>query len=127
MAPPLARQALAAENGSHATSRICWHWPEPRFTDQCLVVVCRNKPRPGDDPRRLGAWVRLPVDRKSYEEGGGSRLLHVDDTWQGAYVAVWAMVDVGFETFASEPLILGRLDTVLAKPARRNPRWFGMI
>lgn len=127
LAPPLARQALAAENGSHATSRICWHWPEPRFTDQCLVVVCRNKPRPGDDPRRLAAWVRLPVDRKSYEEGGGSRLLHVDETWQGAYVAVWAMVDVGFETFASEPLILGRLDTVLAKPARRNPRWFGMI
>jgi hypothetical protein len=127
LTPPLARQALATENGSHATYRLCWRWPEPRFTDQCLLAVCRNKPRPGEDPRQLAAWVRLPVDRKSYEEGGGSRLLHVDEAWRGAYLAVWAMVDVGFETFASEPLILGRLEAAPAKPARWSPNWFGLI
>ncbi|HUY87904.1 MAG TPA: hypothetical protein VMV10_04130 [Pirellulales bacterium] len=122
LAPPLARQALAMEPGSSATCRICWQWPEPRFTDQCLVAVCRHKPRPGEDPRRLDAWLRLPVDRKSYEEGGGSRLLHVEQNWQGAYLTVWALVDVGFETFASEPLILGRLETPApVRPARWNP------
>ena len=118
---PLARQALAMEHGSSTACRICWQWPEPRFTDQCLAVICRERPQPGDDPRRLDAFLRLPVDRKSYEEGGGSRLLHIEEAWQGAYLAVWALVDVGFETFASEPLVLGRLESFPVRAARWNP------
>lgn len=121
LAPPLARKAFALEPGSTTTYRLCWQWPEPRFTDQCLVAVCRHRPRPGDDPRRSDTLVRIPVDRKSYEEGGGSRLLHAEDDWQGSYLAVWALVDVGFQTFASEPLVLGRLEGSAARPARWNP------
>lgn len=121
LAPPLARQALQMEPGSSSSCRICWQWPEPRFTDQCLVAVCRHKPQAGDDPRRLDAHLRLPVDRKSYEEGGGSRLLHIDERWHGGCLAVWALVDVGFETFVSEPLVLGRLESFPVKAVRWNP------
>lgn len=121
LTPPVARKSLAREAGSATTYRICWQWPEPRFSDQCLVAVCRNRPRPGDDPRRSETLLRIPVDRKSYEEGGGSRLLHVEDDWQGSYVAVWAIVDVGFQTFVSEPLVLGRLEEISSRPARWKP------
>jgi hypothetical protein len=118
---PLARKAIMPEPGAAMTYRVCWHWPEPRFSDQCLLAVCRSRPRPELDPRQIETLVRVPVDRKSYEEGGGSRLLHAEDDWQGSYVAVWAIVDVGFQTFTSQPLILGRLETISAKPARWNP------
>ncbi|HEV3006014.1 MAG TPA: hypothetical protein VGX78_16215 [Pirellulales bacterium] len=117
LAPPLARQSMAKEPGVNAAYRICWQWPEPRFTEQCVVAVCPAKPRPGDDPRKLAVYLRLPIDRKSYEEGGGSRLFHAEDAWLGGYVAIWAMIDTGFEVFASEPLILGRLE---APPAREG-------
>lgn len=122
LAPPVARKALAREQGSATVYRVCWQWPEPRFSGQCLLAVCRHRPAPGEDPRRSETLVRIPVDRKSYEEGGGSRLLHVEDDWQGSYLAVWAMVDVGFQTFVSDPLVLGRLEEASVKPARWSPR-----
>lgn len=123
LAPPLARHALAKEPGVNSAYRICWQWPEPRFTDQCIVAVCHEKPRPGDDPRALAVYLRMPIDRKSYEEGGGSRLFHAEQAWLGGYVAIWAMIDVGFALFASNPLILGRLEAPQAKPSR----WWSLV
>ncbi|HEX7449060.1 MAG TPA: hypothetical protein VF306_16020 [Pirellulales bacterium] len=119
LAPPLARRGLTREPSGNGTFRICWQWPQPRYSEQCVVAVCREPPRRGGDPRQLAALIRLPVDRKSYEEGGGSRLLHADHDWQGGYVVVWAVVDVGFEQFASEPLVLGRLEAPAAKSSAR--------
>jgi hypothetical protein len=124
LSPPLARKGLAREPGSNEAYRVCWRWPEPRYCEQCFLAVCRQAPRRGDDPRKLATLIRMPVDRKSYEEGGGSRRIHIDPAWSGGYVAVWAMVDAGFETFASEPLVLGRLEAI-AKPTRRLGRFFG--
>ena len=118
LAPPLARQALTKEPGVNAAYRVCWQWPEPRFTEQCVVAVCHGQPRPGDDPRTLAVHLRLPIDRKNYEEGGGSRLFHAEQAWLGGYVAIWAMIDVGFAVFASNPLVLGRLEAPRAKPSR---------
>jgi hypothetical protein len=118
LAPPLARRGLGKEPGANSAYRLCWQWPEPRFTDQCLVAVCQVQPQPGDDPRKLAVHLRLPIDRKSYEEGGGSRLFHAEEGWLGGYVAIWAMIDVGFAVFASHPLILGRLEAPPAKPVR---------
>jgi hypothetical protein len=120
LAPPLARKSLVHEPGNNGTYRICWQWPEPRFSDQCIVTLCRNVPHRGDDPRQLSALIRLPVDRKSYEEGGGNRILHVEPDWNGCYVAVWAMIDAGFQTFASEPLVLGRVESPAGKPTRKG-------
>ncbi|MGH7134111.1 MAG: hypothetical protein ACREHD_00130, partial [Pirellulales bacterium] len=71
LAPPLARKALIHEPGNNGTFRVCWQWPEPRYSDQCIVTLCRNLPHRGEDPRQLSALIRLPVDRKSFEEGGG--------------------------------------------------------
>ncbi len=119
LAPPLARRGLMREPGGNNTFRICWQWPQPRFSEQCVVAICREPPRRGGDARQLASLIRLPVERKSYEEGGGSRLLHADHDWQGGYVIVWAVIDVGFEQFASEPLVLGRLEAPAAKSSAR--------
>ncbi|HET6879218.1 MAG TPA: hypothetical protein VFI31_03645 [Pirellulales bacterium] len=119
LAPPLARKPLVHEPGNNGTYRICWQWPEPRYSDQCIVTLCRNLPHRGDDPRQLAALIRLPVDRKSFEEGGGNRILHVEPEWLGCYVAVWAMIDTGFQSFASEPLVLGRVEPPATKSSRR--------
>ena len=125
LAPPLARKALVHEPGPNGTFRVCWQWPEPRYSEQCIVALCRNLPRRGDDPRQLASLIRLPVDRKSFEEGGGNRVLHAEPDWLGCYVAVWAMIDAGFHVFASEPLVLGRLETPAAKSPRHGSGFFG--
>jgi hypothetical protein len=125
LAPPVARKGLAREPGNNGTFRLAWQWPEPRYSENCIVTLCRELPTRGEDPRQLAALIRLPVDRKSFEEGGGSRILHVEADWFGSYVVVWAMIDAGFRVFASEPLVLGRLDAAPAKSPRRGPGFFG--
>ncbi|HVX10963.1 MAG TPA: hypothetical protein VHC22_07280 [Pirellulales bacterium] len=124
LAPPLARKAIVHEPGNNGTFRVCWQWPEPRYSDQCILTLCRSLPRVGDDPRQFAALIRLPVDRKSFEEGGGSRILHIESDWMGCYVAVWAMVDAGFQTFAGGPLILGRIEVPASKTSRRGAGGF---
>ena len=50
---------------------------------------------------------------------GGSRLLEPEAAWAGAYVAVWARVDLGFRAlFYSDPLILGL--RLLPEKSRRS-------
>ncbi len=124
LAPPVARKSLVREPGNNGTFRVCWQWPEPRYSEQCIVALCRSLPARGADPRQLDALIRLPVDRKSFEEGGGNRVLHVEPDWFGSYVVVWAMIDAGFHVFASDPLVLGRLEA-LAKSPRRGSGFFG--
>jgi hypothetical protein len=51
------------------------------------------------------------VTRKSYESASGSRRIHPLPEWEGCYVAVWAIIETGFETFHSEPLTLGRISS----------------
>jgi serine/threonine protein kinase len=110
LAFPTARKGLVEEPGADAAYRVCWNWPDPRFSELCTVALCPSEPVPGDDPREMQTHLRMRIDRKSYEEGGGSRLIHVEKEWLGAYVIVWSVVNVGFQEFASEPLVLGRVE-----------------
>lgn len=121
LSPPLARKALVHEPGNNGTYRACWQWPEPRYSDVCYVALCRNQPRRGED--LTGSVIRYRVERKRFEEGGGNHILHVEPEWSGCYVAVWATVNAGFQTFTSEPLILGRIET--AAKTKRNGGLFG--
>jgi hypothetical protein len=130
LAPAVARRSLVHEPGNNGTFRACWSWPGPRFTERCLLAICRNMPRTGDDPTKIHALFRLPIDRKSYEEGGGSRVFHVEPAWSGAYVVVWALVELGGGVVvASEPLVLGRLPNGGKETTRESggffSRWIG--
>ncbi len=46
--------------------------------------------------------------------------MHIESDWVGCYVAVWAMVDAGFQTFASVPLVLGRIEVPASKTSRKG-------
>ena len=116
LALPLGRRGLQAEGRDSLAFRLRWNWPEPRFCERCLVAVCREPLAADELPSAQDVWQTIPIDRKSYEEGGGSRVFHAKTTWLGGYVAVWAIVDLGFDTFYSEPLVLEQLETANGQP-----------
>jgi hypothetical protein len=109
------RASLVAVEEPKNAYRVRWTWPQQRFSDECILAIRPDEPDPDVHPRDLDAQHRLPLDRQSWESGGGSRVIHVEPEWAGSCVIVWALIDLGFRTFASHPLLLGRLD----KPKRR--------
>lgn len=102
------RASLVCLDRRRGEYRLRWTWPPPRFADACLLGICIHQPRAEEDPRELDLVFRTPVDRQTWESGGGSRVVQVDREWLKAYVVVWAAVDLGFRLFYSPPLVLGR-------------------
>ena len=110
--PPIAQKPLEVSPGDvkgASRCRLKWRWPERRFTDECMVVICRSKPAEDDVPRSVAALVSFPMTRESYEDAGGFRTVHAEPDWKGAYIAVWAKIDLGSDSFWSQPLVLGRI------------------
>jgi hypothetical protein len=119
----LGRASLFCVDEADGAYRVRWTWPQQRFADECLLAVCAREPGPQDDPRDLDVQYRLPLDRQNWESGGGSRVIHAKPEWAGSYVVVWAMVDLGFSVFASQPLVLGRLEGGKRRSGRRPKGW----
>jgi len=95
--------------GSGTKYRVRWTWPQQRFTDRCLLAVCPDKPGEKDNPQDLAAHHRVSLDRQSWQRQGRRQVLRTQPEWQGGYVVVWAVVDLGFRAFYSPPLVLGCL------------------
>ena len=85
-----------------------WTWPPRRFSSDCLLAFCRERPTMRSSPEDVATY-RINIPRVQWESGGAYYDIKPLPIW-GSYVAVWAAVDLGFETLFSEPLILGRLD-----------------
>lgn len=99
-----------------------WQWPKRRITDQCYIGICRVRPEAADVPFQVALPNSLnQVTRNNYEQAGG-RKIHADPCWNHAYVVVWAWVDVDFQKFHSEPLILGRIDLDASPDTSRHSR-----
>jgi hypothetical protein len=105
---PIGRKAI--NKHSNNAYQIFWTWPNNRFSESCLFVLCKNCPTPADDPRTLPALTRINVDRKRYEEAGGMVPINASPEMQKCHAVVWAFVDLGFAEYFSEPLVLGRLE-----------------
>ena len=108
----LGLRAEEKENGAVASDsqgncRVRWTWPAPRLADRCVLGVCPEEPVPGEDPHAASGFLHLTIEHSEWESGGGSRLIRTERAWDGAWVAVWAIVDVGFAVFHSRPLLLG--------------------
>ena len=58
----------------------------------------------------MTSQVRQRVDRKRYEEACGMVPLNAVPEWQRCYAVVWALVDIGFQEYVCEPLVLGRIE-----------------
>jgi hypothetical protein len=108
MGPAVARASLVPLDEPRGAYRVRWTWPPTRFSEQCLLAICPAPPELDDDPSVLPALERIVTTRPMWESGGGSRLLEAPPQWAGAYVVVWAQIDLGFDSFYSHPLVLGR-------------------
>lgn len=89
--------------------RLRWTWPEGRFTAKCRVAICAQRP-PLEQAFHDGDVLFLTaVERAEWEAAGGSWRLRVDPAWRDAYVVVAAVIDCGFESFVSRPVVIGTL------------------
>jgi len=92
-----------------STIRLSWTWPAERFAEQCIIGVCRQTPGAGAGPDDVQTLLRLTVDRAACNARVGGVQLPVEADWDGAGVFVWAVIDLGFQVFYSQPLELGRI------------------
>ena len=97
---------VADRNGSLYLLR--WSFPLARFSDKCELTISRKQPETSADLDDLETVFRGPVTRALYE-GAGGRQIRVEPGWKGYYITVWAKIDLGFNEFAGEPLVLGRV------------------
>jgi len=75
-----------------------------------VLGVSPQEPGACDEPDDLDLLDRQVIAREEWETGGGSRVIACPERFAGCYVVVWAVVDLGFHSFFSQPLVLGRLD-----------------
>lgn len=97
--------------GNNGSARYVfrWKWPDARFTDECRLAICRNTPPDGISPEEVAALLRIRKTRELYQSAGGYHPQEIDAAWKGAYVVIWARIDLGAETLWSEPLVMGRV------------------
>ena len=101
--------SITAEDDQVGRFRFRWHWPEPRMLDRCLITLSPEEPAEDDDPDTMATFETAIVERAGYEQQDGQFRMTADPEWIGAHVAVWGLVDLGFETLRSPPVSLGRL------------------
>jgi len=112
LASPVGARAVEAKQaGTNGYLRciLRWKWPEPRFTDECRVLICRNRPAERASPDAVTAVLKIPKTRELYQSGGGYHTQQIDAAAKGCYAVVWARIDLGSETLWSEPLVLGKV------------------
>jgi hypothetical protein len=105
-------RGVEVRKGSSAEFLRCtvrWKWPDSRFTDECRVLLCRNKPAANVSPDETASLLKIPKTRELYQSGGGFLTQQVSTAWKGCYVVVWAKIDLGATTLWSEPLVLGKV------------------
>jgi hypothetical protein len=121
LGPAVGRASLVWVPGAGGAYRLRWTWPPQRFSDECVLEVCRETLGLESGPGQPAALYRARITRSGWESGGGSLLVYVEPSWRGAYFVVWATIDVGFRVFASQPLVLGQIER--AGPARPRTSW----
>jgi hypothetical protein len=100
--------------------RLRWSWPPSRLSDRCIVTITRGQPGSDADPTQLTVDARIELTRDQWNAAGGSHVLEVDPAWGGDYVAAWAVIELGFATIYSEPLLLGELPQTRASKRRKG-------
>lgn len=102
LSPPSASAGLRPAGPRRVT--VGWEWPRTRFANECVVSVCRAK---SEESARAGQGrivSRHRVSRRKFDAHGRRVTLAASP---GCFVLVTALIDLGFETFESKPLVLG--------------------
>ncbi len=110
LCPAVEHASLVCVDRPQRIYRVRWIWPEQRFTDECVLSICRHEPAQGDEPGEMPVYHSVKIDRQTWQRDDSSQLIQTQPDWVGGYVTVWATIDLGFRTFFSEPLMLGRIE-----------------
>lgn len=101
--------------------RIVWNWPPPHVANECRVVIAAKRPAPGTVPDDVEALYRTVVTRDDWDPAVGLTMVF-DPEWHGATVFVWAVIDLGFQVFFSDPLHVGQIE-----PAQKQQRSWSLF
>jgi hypothetical protein len=108
-APPYG-DAVVASNGKGPPQCIVrWKWPSAAHEGQCLLAICKRPPEANETPDEVAAVEQRAYDRKRYEDAGGKAPVHTTPAMRGCSLVVWATIDLGFERFYSDAVVLGKV------------------
>lgn len=95
---------------------VLWNWPEA--ASECKVVVSKKRPPAHSIPDDLESLHAVALDRLNWRPELGYQVA-LDPEWEGAHVYVWAVIDLRFQLFYSDPLDLGEIKAEEKQPAKR--------
>ena len=128
---PLSRIGLAADPATalqrdeQANLSIVWTWPPPRISNVCRLAICKQRPRAQVSPDDVPAEYAVTIAREQWNPAVGQQVV-MQPEWEGSYVLVWAVVDLGYQIFFSEPLEVGQIQP-LVKAAQQPQRKWGLF
>jgi len=101
--------------------RIGWSWPTERFTDTCVLAVCRQKPSVKTEPEEWRLLRQWRIVRKMWE---GNQIVELSPGWNLCYAVVWVVINLGpdYPEIRSEPLLLGQLKSQIQSTGRHGMR-----
>lgn len=92
------------------TWRAVWVWPPDRITRQCRLAVCKEPPA-GVSPDDLSTQFSATIDQDDWKTGDAAGFdFQIEEEWRGSFVYVWAVVDMGFQVYFSEPVQVGQIE-----------------
>ena len=113
-----AGEAATLEINEEGRIRVAWHWPEPRISNRCCLMVCPETPKSHQSPVDIESVYSFTINRPEWDAAGQSHEFSLQPEWEGHHVVVWAVLDLGFQIYYTEPLDLGRL-----APEKKSRKW----
>lgn len=116
------RDSIAAVPGAKDSCLLRWSWPPSRFSETCLLGLARGSVASESSPDDLQLDMRRLIKRDLYESGRGI-IVRLDRLTIDCHAVVWAVLDFGFGTIYSDPLLLGSLRRATRVAPRKTSWW----
>ena len=114
--------AHAIQRDEQSNLSIVWTWPPSRISNVCRLSICKQRPRAQVPPDDVPAEYAVTILREQWNPAVGQQVTLLPE-WEGSYVLVWAVVDLGYQVFFSEPLEVGQIQPLVKQPPQPQRRW----
>lgn len=118
LAPPATGEALARDAESENQFIARWRWPPARFATECRLIISQKPLAPHSNPGDAQAVYSVVISNSKWEADGQCHRITTVPEWHGFHAYVWFNLDLGFQSFYSEPLPLG-----VITPPKKKSRW----
>lgn len=121
---PISRIGLASDpenavvRDEEGNLTIKWTWPAPNISQECRLLICQKRPTSNALPEDVPAQYSVAIRRHEWDEATGHHVPH-DPELDGSDVFVWAVIDLGYQAFFTEPFHVGHIQPIEVKHHRR--------